>query len=428
MGHQRRSDPAGVAVDRPGEVGSSSTVHGRATSGGNYRALIVLVAVLSVVIALLAVIGGSSDPSDTAGQDEASSGTGPAGLVGTTGAPETGAATTATTISPNAAPETTVVPTTMVPGRFLVGEPTGLWLFFGGVDPLQRLDLDTGEVTRYGLQADPVLATGPDLVLYQREVGIVGWVLATDPGEQALTWKRGPVAVGDEPSHLWILDRETDMEHPSGEPVGPGRWELFDTDANRVLERRPGDLDPAVEAELAPRQQVGGGAEMIRPGPALSSRTDGVYAYDESGYRRLGPGRVYAYDDRAALVGTCPPVGAAGDCDLRWIDRASGEPVEQPLPTGRIRYARVLAGGDWLHTIDDELSSELLQRSTGRRIVGDWVSQPAISPDGRWLALLSDGSVTVTDLSSDRRVLVFDGFDQSGGGSLLFVERPADAP
>ena len=365
----------------------------------------------------------------------------------TRGGASTGAQAVAPTTSiPGAMPADRVdtSPSSVVAPAPMLGQRSGLSLFYGGDGPLQVVDLDTGTLTRYGLVAHPVLTTGADLVLYQEETGVVGWVPLDNPGQQALTWKRGLVAAGTGPGLLWILDPEYvgSTPVPGGDPdedaddgadgggpadagVGSGRWELFETPGNRLVVRIPADLHAEVEEVEAAQQPLGGAIQAVRPGPFFSTRPDGVYLAIEGGFQRVASGRLVAHDWATALVGDCPPDGG---CDLSWIDAETGERVDRPVPQVRPRVANLVAGGTWLHSVDWEGTSELLELATGRRIEHVWATdRPTLSPDGRWLAEWFGTTVVLSDLDGDgppRTVSWIEAFDGDGPGSLLFAATP----
>ncbi|MGI9597014.1 MAG: hypothetical protein ACR2QK_12695 [Acidimicrobiales bacterium] len=388
------------------EESTAST--GRATGGGNYGTLIVVAAGVVALVVVLALLSRSDDGDGAQDGLEEPRPTLPGFFTTTTSIPTTTVA------------ETTIPRTTMVPGQFLLGEPTGLWLFYGGADPLQRVDLDTGELIEFGIEAHPVASTGEHVVLYQAESKVAGWVSAAEPGQQALSWKSGQVAPDDEAGRLWILDRSRDRDHPSGEPVGPGEWQLFETATNLVLDRRPGELYDEVEAVYAESRLVGGRFEVLRPGPDLSTRPDGVYRYDEAGNQLIDSGHLFTYDDGHALLGRCP---ADEPCSFTWIDRAAGAAAERPVPEGRIVFAELLAGGEWLHAVGRSSRSQLINLTTGERLEYERGIEPTISPDGRWLGLLSDDVVTLVDMVGNREPVEYRGLNRRQGGDLLFVER-----
>ncbi len=397
---------------------TSAEVTDRVSGGGGGLGMLAVVAVVVIgIIGLLAVVSRSS----SADGDEATGETRrtlPGFFTTTTSTPPP--STTAAAFG-SAAP--TVPRTTMIPGQFLLGEPTGLWLFYGGADPLQRIDLDSAEVIEYGLQASPVLATGEDLVLYQIESKVSGWVLASQPAEQPLGWQVGPVAPGEDDGRLWVLDRRRPADPDAETSVGFGRWQLFDTGDNRVLERRPGDLYEELEDADQEVDRIGGRFEILRPGPAFSNRPDGVYRYDDGQYRRVSDGRVLTYGRSTALIRRC---AADNPCAYDWIDTATGRLSDGPAPAGRVVFAELLAGDRWLHTIDDAGRSELLEFGSDRRF-GFGLVRPTVSPDGRWLAVVDEGSVIIIDLSDRQGPVEFETLRIDGGGDLLFVERSSTA-
>lgn len=393
-----------------GDPASATEVRGRVTAGGSLRPLAALAVVIAMVLGLLWAVGGSGDR-------------GSAAPVGTTVPPSVPAPVPGATTTSTAAPS-----------RPVLNEVSGHQLFYGGDAPLQRLDLDTGTSTTFGLRAHPVLVTGRTLVLYQEESDRIGWVPLADPAQQVQTWKRGFVATGNGPNLLWVLD-------PAGEPdpaelrpgMGTGVWEQYLVNTNQAVETTPADLHPEVEADELGAEPLGGAVRVLRNrGP--SNRPDGVYLplRGDGGLEdvRIAPGRFLAFDgvgsggdDRLlALAGTCGP---EGPCDLSWFDLSSFEEgFDHPLPAVRPRRVYNVAGGTWLHSIGWDGRSELLEIDTGRRIEHDWeTARPTISPDGRWLAELDGDSVVVTDLETEEAVTVAGGFDLEGSGSLLFVPR-----
>ncbi|MEM9562931.1 MAG: hypothetical protein AAGA93_09955 [Actinomycetota bacterium] len=395
-------DPlGGEADDSAGPIETTGRVDGRPGRG---RTTLATVAGAAVVVGLLWLLGRAAPPD--AGDGEA-------------------AAPTTTTVPPPSVtrlPAPTTSEPVVVADAPVLGEPSDLLLFYGGDGPLQSVDLDSGVLTRYGLVAHPVLATGRVLVLHQEEAGIVGWVPLDDPGQQALTWKRGQVAPGSGPGLLWVLDPTTDEPHEEGADVGSGRWELFDVVRNRISVRIPADLHPEIEEPASSEEPLGGIADVIRPGPFFSTRPDGVYLSIEGGFRKVADGRLLAHDLETALVGTCP---ADATCDLRWIETVGGTTIDRPLPGIRPRVANLVAGGAWLHSIADDGTSELLELATGRRIKHNWpTDRPTLSPDGRWLAEWFGTTVVLSDLGGNgppRTVGWVADFEADGPGSLLFV-------
>ncbi len=363
----------------------------------------VLVGGLVAVVALLAILA-RPGPSESADDD---------------------ASPPTTARPPTTPPPTTSPPTTPFPLSFngpVLGEDTGLTLFLGGDTPLTAVDLDSGDVTRYGLTAHPILATGGELVLYQEDAGIVGWVPLDDPGQQALTWKQGRVAAGSGPGLVWVLDPTNDEPHPAGVEVGFGRWELFETASSRRVFRMPGDLYPDIERFIEATPLVGGSFEAFRPGPWFTTRRDGVYRAIEDGYTRVSGGRVLAVDEEAILIEQCT---VDGFCDLAWVGVETGELFDRILPEVRPRVARLVAGGAWLHSVGWGGTSELLELATGRRIEQDWAeARPTISPDGSWLAHWSDSTLLLSDLrggGDPEPVIGLELLDRGRSAGLLFA-------
>jgi hypothetical protein len=318
-------------------------------------------------------------------------------------------------------PAPTPPPSTLPVGQYLLGKPTGLWLFYGGQDPLQRLDLDSGEHIEVGARAIPVAVNGEDVVLYQPASGVFGWVLIEDPGEQSLAWRRGPVAPGPEPGQLWILDPQRDLAHPAGVAVGAGRWDLIDLATVRLLEQRPGDLYPEVEAQYSQRSARGLDIWAMRPPPDLSNRSSGVHRYEPDGYRRLQAGWVLTSSPTVALIQSCAD---GGDCGLSWLDPADGRAIDLPVPDGDLSAAELVAGGNWLRHVDTEGRVGFLNLGTGEKLSPPGVGA-RLSPDARWMATVGPDRVSVFDVSVGlvEPVMEIELFDQMDGGELLFVTR-----
>lgn len=357
----------------------------------------VAVAVLATIGLLLALAGTSSAPAD----DEAAAD--PDQVDETTTAAPTNSRQTA-------AP--TTAPTTLPAGQFLLGEPTALWLFYGGADVLQRLDLDTGQRDEYGLRAYPVATAGEQLVLSAEASGAIGWVDLADPAAQAQGWKEAKIAIAADPSHLWLLQKSDD-------PV----WTLFDIGLDLIVEQRPISDAVALDNGLAGR------AGKIVPGPDIVATPNGIYRFDDGVGVRVGEGRVLAYDQSVVLIETCGRT--LDDCTTRWVDPASWQPVDRATPTGSpLRFAEIVGGGRWLHSIDRAGDHpELLSLETGQVVpLADPSGSPAVSPDGRWLATVSTGGgpveVTVVDLDTGKVALRFNDFSGRGRATVLFAPRP----
>ncbi len=410
----RAADDATVEL-LVGEASAKTSASGSAPGSGSRPASAAMIGGLVVVVALLALLARPGTPDaqgDEAGPSTTTPSTAPASIPSTTTA-----VTTPSTTAPGSIPLAYDGP--------VLGEDTGLTLFLGGDTPLTAIDLDSGAVTRYGVTAHPILVTGADLVLYEEDAAIVGWVPLQDPGQQALSWKRGKVAEGSGPGLLWVLNPATDEPHPAGVEVGYGRWELFETATSRRVFRMPGDLYPDIERFIEATPMVGGPFEAFRPGPWFTTRRDGVYRAVEDGYTRVAGGRVLAIDDEAILVEQCT---VDGFCDLAWVGVETGELFDRILPEVRPRVARLVAGGTWLHSIGWAGTSELLELATGRRIEQDWEeARPTISPDGSWLAHWSDTTLVLSDLrdgGNPRPVIDLELLGRGRSAGLLFAPAP----
>lgn len=321
------------------------------------------------------------------------------------------------TTEPPADDEVAAAGTSTVVDQFMLGQPTGYHLFYGGDDPLQRLDLDTGRLDVFDLEATPVLVVGETLVVHQASSGLVGWMSVDELGQQVQTWRRGSVARGPD-GLLWVLDPDAEPDlgeaDVAGEAEGAGQWELIDTDLDRVLERRPAGLidwtDATPPAEIA----------WSRPSPELRARAavDGLL---------LTHGTVIdsSATHDVALIARC---SAPGVCEATWIDALSGAEVDLPQPAAdpAPQWASIIGGGRWVITIDRELGVELLELGSGRRIERSLSARATVSPDGRWLAEWFGNTVVISDLDPERAVPVvatLTAFDRQSGGGLLFVEN-----
>jgi hypothetical protein len=403
----------------------TSEVTGQVTSGLNVGGLVAVVAIVAAVIGSLTLLSNQGDES-------VSESASPTTLPATSTPNATGNGGDAASTVPIEEPEPRIVftpPTTLVPGQLLLGEPTRLWLFYGGADPLQRLNLDNGEFIEYGLQAHPVAATGEDLVVHQAQSGVSGWVLAANPAEQALNWKRGPVALAPEPGQAWLLDATGAREHPSGEAVGGGRWQLFDLADNRLIEQRPGDLYAQVEQQLAAFSDAAADNpfDRHRPvGPDYSNRPDGLYRYGDDGYRKVSDGWAIAVDGPTILVRTCGDFTTA-PCPLAWLDGETGEQLVKRVPEGDVTSVALPRSGAVMLVADRSGVSSLVDVESGAVELLDRYQQVALSPDGRWLAGLTADELIIEDLMEVQapfryRDLKRAGND-AGGGTLLFVEQ-----
>lgn len=368
--------------ERPLELldGSKAITETQVTAGPNpaRSALVVVVAAMVVVAVAWSLIRGGRSADEaatepTAQTDEAAD----ADPTPTTAAPQT---TTSTTLGE--AP--------------LLGETTGLWLFFGGEDPLQRLDLDAATVDRFGLRAWPLAAIGNELVVTAEGSGSIGWVSLDNPGEQALVWNEALAAASVEPGHIWLLTAE------------PAAWSLINVEQNQTVEQRPVPEQVSSAHQSAVRQR------FLLSGADLVATANGIYQAEDGGYRRVGEGHLHDFDHDRALVEQC---GATlDDCELQWFDRATWEPLELPVPATPIDSARLLGDGSWIRSMSpDGERSQLLSLETGESIdLEGFGGALTISPDGRWLAFNEpDVGLSLVDLRAGTLIQRIDAFSTS---------------
>lgn len=309
----------------------------------------------------------------------------------------------------DAAPQTTVTrPTTTTTARVggpLLGEASGLWLFHGGEGPLQRLDLDTGVIDRYGLRAWPLAAIGDELVVTAEGSGSIGWVSLENPGEQAAVWTRATAARSDQAGHVWLLTDD------------PAEWTLIDVMPNRTVERLP------VSAQVFAANQTTVRQRHLVPDNDLIETANGIYQDDGAGYRRVTTGRLLDFDVDRALVEQCAET--LGDCSLRWFARPDWQSLDLPVPETPISSGRLVGGGSWLLAIKpDGTTSELVALDDERRFSFDGVGDAlTVSPDGRWAAYITDDGLMLLDLTTGSVVQHVAEFAPSRDGVLLFVER-----
>lgn len=303
-------------------------------------------------------------------------------------------------------------PTTQLPAVQIVGEPTGLWLFFGGDANLQRLDVDTGVVDLFGLRAHPLLAVGNELVVGHNATNSVGWVSLSDPGEQPNGWKDARVARGVLPGHMWTFERAT--------------WTQFDLADNKVIE----------QIQASAPVPLGAGGEgrpaLLIPGPRLISTGNGVFeATDDGDHIKVADGRLLTFDDSKALVEQCP--ASLSECRPVWLDRERWQPLDLAVPESGVAFAEILGGGRYLHTVDIAGERHQLlflepgqaqEVGAGFRLSTD-VGSLTISADGRWMALGPDdsGLVQLLDMNTGDVAASWPGFDAEFTGTLLLVDQ-----
>ena len=288
----------------------------------------------------------------------------------------------------------------------------GLWLFVGGDGPLQRIDLDDGSVTTFGLRAHPILASSTQLMLAIDSSSAVGWVGLDDPGQQGDGWGQADVAYGSTPDTVWVRRHKTGDE-----------WLNFDLETNLIAARRPVIENPRRLTDLEGRGKV------IVPGPELVATANGIFLTTEESSERIGSGRLLTFDPGRALIQVC--VETLESCSVEWRSADGWELLDLPLPaTSDVLYAEILGGGTWLLSVDRPTGViELLPLSGGQATVtlpaAD--SLPSISSDGRWMARVDPdtGTIRVSNLETERLVTTIGGSSIEPGSSVLLVDKPS---
>jgi len=359
-----------------------------------------LLVAAGVMLAAIALWGIGRSDSGSTGPDEA------ARPSATTDRPEVPSSTTADTTSTDdpAAEAETVLTYDPATGAPVLGHPVGWSLMVGQTFDrgLERIDLDSGQSTRYQVSGGPVAVLDGLLVLQA-------------PGEGGGLQLRS-VPLGDPAAD--------GTELVAGSSLGPDRWPVFPGGDGalwvfaatresttwrlvRVSDGRLIDEVPAPTAfQVAPLP--GGGPDVA------TSPSGGLYRRDGSGYRLVHPGRPIVVSRGVALVVSC---SLPGSCVTQWVDVDRGEPVGRPLPpddddidwfgapdaAGRFLVgwrsgAAPVGGGVVLYD-----TGRLRLVEVGTSFTTDGV---AATPDGRYLAVGIDDQIRIFDADQERWVAV----------------------
>lgn len=163
----------------------------------------------------------------------------------------------------------------------------------------------------------------------------------------------------------------------------------------------------------------------------LTGPSGGVYARTttDDGYRRVADGRLLTADARRALVQTCD---SALRCTLTWFDRQSWEPLDLHVPDDQQATVVMLHETDWLleATFGTATRASLLNITTGvtREVrtpefgFRGGVVLPAVSPDGQWLAEVTDQPrvIAITNLTTDETTEIT--LSEAATQPLFFIE------
>lgn len=314
-------------------------------------------------------------------------------------------------------------------------------------------------------EIEPVGDGGPLLdedVGYQLIIGVSGGrpsILDLDSGELRHSEDGGgfgPLAVSGE----WLIGRQLDhisalpLDDLGAEPTQfsfPGYSDLADRQ-NRsdgrvwlwLFDDEPGQpelvlvdiaSDEVVERSTTPEGvfpgfffgPFAGASPMI-----VTGVSGGVYESAGDGFTQVADGRLLAADDVRVLVETCD---ARLQCSKQWLDRGSWQPIEFVVPDERIDSGTFVNGSDWLlhFSWTSGRAPSLLNVVSGQQVELDgsnngWETQPAISPDGRWLATVTGiGTASMIQIEELATGTTFQiGGVERPSGDLLFIERRSE--
>lgn len=309
----------------------------------------------------------------------------------------------------------------------VLGRPVGWSVLMGDAFDLgarlQRLDLDTGQMLRYTeVTGGPALLIGDRFVLVSLDADLgtaIRTVAVADPAGDTVTLDGpgfttpGAVVAADPAtgSGLWVYETNSST----------ARWTRFDDVTGEMLD------EVAVGAAASGRPVAGAGPELATSG------SSGVFRWATGdGYGLLAPGRPIAAVGGDVLVQSCssPLV-----CPLAWIDGASGEPVDRPLPPadGQVFWYGLVPGSDrylsgqrWTDgpafvegVIVDLVTGRVLELDRPRHGI-------ASSPDGRYLVAIDYFGPSQQAVVYDAETGAVDPLELPpafayGGGQMLFV-------
>ncbi len=291
-------------------------------------------------------------------------------------------------------------------GEPLLGRPVGLSLLIGSELRLRRVDLDTGVVTTYQHPATPVLAVGDRVLLQDPSTTAVRAVTVDQLDDLTVTpiWSQDSPAMprpGPEPGSIWlpVLDGEQRLE-----------WRLVDLAS--------GQMRTVVNTGSVSWWQ--GSVGWLDPN-VVGSTDGGVFERSGDGFRRVADGELLAVSPAFAIVRVCADPDT---CALRWVDRATWEEVDRPIPEVDARDVGSLAMSDdgGLLLITSLSGRELFDVTRGTALSSS-ASAPdnlAVSPDGRWVALtLLAGRISLYDTERGESIEL--PMSTTDGARMVFV-------
>lgn len=291
-------------------------------------------------------------------------------------------------------------------GEPLLGQPVGLSLLIGSELRLRRVDLDTGVVTTYEHPATPVLAVGDRVLLQDPRTTAVRAVTVDqiDDPTVAPIWSQDAPAMprpGPEPGWVWLPGLDADQTF---------EWRLVDLAS--------GQLRTVVSSGTAPWWQ--GNVGWIDP-EVVGSTDGGVFERAGDGYRRVADGELLAVSPAFVIVRVCADPSS---CALRWVDRATWQEADRPVPEVDARQVGpiVMSDDGGLLLITSASGRELFDVAR-RTSVSSSASLPdnlAVSPDGRWVALtLLAGRISLYDTTRGESIEL--PISTTDGARMVFV-------
>ncbi|MGI9616737.1 MAG: hypothetical protein ACR2QO_27730 [Acidimicrobiales bacterium] len=268
------------------------------------------------------------------------------------------------------------------------GREVGWSLWLRGINGLQRIDLDTQNVTEFDVRdRSPIYADDDWLVLaaVADSRSTVAAVPIDDPDAEAVNLGDGSywplsITAGPERGTVWMINVE---------PAEEQAWHLIRLADGDVVEKLP------AEALFFLSSQVG---------PVVVSASDGgIFEWRAGDYRRVADGVLLAVGDDLVLARTCE---TPTNCDSHWLDRSTWNRVDRDLPDD--------FRGDGYWTWLSPRGRILIEQSATRLEVFDLVNgskvdltvdlwdptRIAVSPDERYVAVVS-GQPIIRDLETD---------------------------
>ena len=281
----------------------------------------------------------------------------------------------------------------------------GLALFYGGRDPMQWIDLTTGESGTIGIQVEPLAQSGDHLVLASEDHRLVGWLPLGSLSEMPQGWTASRAALSTEPGRMWFYH------------LDDSRWVDVELATGRVQRWR--NAQGQTTTSVLPWHPM-----SLVSGPDLISTPDGVFEWRNNAYVQVSTGRVLTTTDEWVLIERCDPPDEP--CGVAWFDRQTWDQVDRPTPTNPVQSAEVVGDGRWLLAADrDRAGFDLIELATGRRIRFDpKVQSVTVSPNGQLVAFIRSGEVHLADLDQLDSIERLAIFGASAHGRLRFVELP----